>query len=79
MVAKVEFHAGKLFPRAGFIVTNLETDSPGGGLQQRLVNTGGRLIRHARYFWLLLAEGHLAKRPFAAMLRRIAALPLPSG
>jgi hypothetical protein len=26
-VAKVEFHLGELFPRAGFIVTNLETDS----------------------------------------------------
>ena len=27
VVAKVEFHAGELFPRAGFIVTNLETPS----------------------------------------------------
>jgi hypothetical protein len=27
VVAKVEFHLGELFPRAGFIVTNLETDS----------------------------------------------------
>ena len=27
VVAKVEFHAGELFPRAGFIVTNLETNS----------------------------------------------------
>ena len=35
-VAKVEFHFGELFPRVGFIVTNLETDSRGGGpvLQQ---------------------------------------------
>jgi hypothetical protein len=24
--------------------------------QQRLVKTGGRLIKHARYYWLLLAE-----------------------
>ena len=24
-------------------------------LQQRLVKTGGRLITHARYYWLLLA------------------------
>jgi len=24
-------------------------------LQQRLVKTGGRLIKHARYYWLLLA------------------------
>jgi hypothetical protein len=48
-------------------------------LQQRLVKTGGRLIRHARYFWLLLAEGHLTKRLFSTMLRRIEALPLPAG
>ena len=25
--------------------------------QQRLVKTGGRLVKHARYFWLMLAEG----------------------
>jgi len=25
-------------------------------LQQRLVKTGGRLMKHARYYWLLLAE-----------------------
>jgi hypothetical protein len=27
VVAKVEFHFGELFPRVGFIVTNLETDN----------------------------------------------------
>jgi hypothetical protein len=150
VVAKVEFHAGELFPRVGFIVTNLETDSravvrfynikrgtaeqwikerkqavkmtrlschrfrsnevrlwlsviaynlgnlwrgcPLGpvlprriekwsltSLQQRLVKTGGRMIKHARYYWLLLAESHLTKRLFGAMVRRIAALPLPAG
>ncbi len=26
-------------------------------LRQRLVKTGGRLVKHARYYWLLLAEG----------------------
>jgi len=26
------------------------------GLQLRLVKTGGRLVKHARYYWLLLAE-----------------------
>ena len=26
-VAKIEFHCGELFPRVGFMVTNLETDS----------------------------------------------------
>jgi len=145
VVAKVEFHFGELFPRVGFIVTNLGTDSravvrfynkrgtaeqwikegkqavkmtrlschhfrsnevrlwlsvlaynlgnlwrrlvlPKGienwsltSLQQRLVKTGGRLIKHARYYWLLLAESHLTRRLFGGMLRRIAALPSPAG
>jgi DDE family transposase len=48
-------------------------------LQQRLVKTGGRLVKHARYYWLLLAEGHLTRRVFGAILRRIWALPLATG
>jgi Transposase DDE domain group 1 len=145
VVAKVEFHAGELFPRVGFIVTNLETPSRAvvrfynkrgtaeqwikegkqavkmtrlschrfrsnqvrlalsllaynlgnlwrrlalprrienwslTSLQQRLVKTGGRLVKHARYYWLLLAEGHLNRRRFEAMLGRIALLPVPTG
>lgn len=145
VVAKVAFHLGELFPRVGFIVTNLETDSRAvlrfynkrgtaeqwikagkqavkmtrlschrfrsnevrlwlsviaynlGNLwrrlvlpkriekwsltsvQQRLVKTGGRLIKHARYYWLLLAESHLTRRLFGSMVRRIEALPVPAG
>jgi hypothetical protein len=145
VVAKVEFHFGELFPRVGFIVTNLETDSQAvvrfynkrgtaeqwikegkqaikitrlschrfrsnevrlwlsvlaynlgnlwrrlvlpkridhwspTGLQQRLVKTGGRLVKHARYYWLLLAESHLTRRLFGAMLGRIARLQFPTG
>src|SRR5208282_58286 len=145
VVAKIEFHCGELFPRVGFIVTNLTAESrrvvrfynhrgtaeqwikegkqavkmtrlschrfranevrlwlsliaynlgnlwrrlalPRGignwsltSLQQRLVKTGGRLIKHARYYWLLLAESHLTRRLFASMLRRIAMLPPPAG
>ena len=144
VVAKVEFHAGELFPRVGFIVTNLEMDSRAvvrfynkrgtaeqwikegkqavkitrlschrfrsnqvrlwlsviaynlgnlwrrlvlpkrienwslTSLQQRLVKTGGRLVKHARYYWLLLAESRLTRRLFGSMLRRIAALPVPA-
>ena len=37
----------------------------------------GRLVKHARYYWLLLAEGHLTRRLFGDMLRRIWALPVP--
>jgi hypothetical protein len=25
------------------------------------MKTGGRLVKHARYYWLLLAEGHLTR------------------
>jgi hypothetical protein len=145
VVAKVEFHAGGLFPLVGFIVTNLEPPSRAvvrfynkrgtaeqwikegklavnwtrlschrfrgnevrlwlsviaynlgnlrrrlalpkkienwslTRLQQRLVKTGGRLVKHARYYWLLLAEGHLTRQRYGNMLRRIAALPVPNG
>jgi hypothetical protein len=145
VVAKVEFHCGELFPRVGFIVTNLALDNRAvvrfynkrgtaeqwikegkqavaitrlschrfranevrlwlsviaynlgnlwrrlalpspvttwslTSLQQRLVKTGGRLIKHARYYWLLLAESHLTRRLFADMLAKIVALPMPAG
>jgi len=145
VVAKVEFHFGELFPRVGFIVTNLRTSSRAvvrfynkrgmaeqwikegkqavamtrlschrfranevrlwlsviaynlgnlwrrlalpaevanwslTSLQQRLVKTGGRLIKHARYYWLLLAESHLTRRLFGGMLQRIVTLPVPAG
>jgi hypothetical protein len=48
-------------------------------VQQRVVKTGGRLVKHARYYWLWLAEGHLTRRLFGAMARQIAALPAPAG
>jgi hypothetical protein len=144
VVAKVEHYAGELFPRIGFVVTNLTLPSravvrfynkrgtaeqwikegkqavrmtrlscrrfrsnevrlwlsviaynlgnlwrrlvlPKGietwsltSLQQRLVKTGGRLVKHARYYRLMLAEGHLTRVRFSATLRRMALLPLPA-
>jgi hypothetical protein len=48
-------------------------------LQQRLAKTSERLIKHARYYWLLLAEGHLMRRLFGGMLAKIAMLPSPAG
>ena len=141
----MDFHFGELFPRIGFIVTNLETDSRAvvrlynkrgtaeqwikegkqavkmtrlschrfrsnevrlwlsvlaynlgnlwrrlalpkkienwslTSLQQRLVKTGGRLVMHARYCWLLLAESHLTRRLFGSMVRRVDALPVTAG
>jgi hypothetical protein len=48
-------------------------------LQQRVLKTSGRLVKHARYYWLLLAESHLTRRLFASTVRRIELLPLPAG
>jgi len=43
-------------------------------LQQRLVKTGGMLVKHARCYWLMLAESHLTRRLFGRTVRRIDAL-----
>jgi hypothetical protein len=43
------------------------------------MKTGGRLVKHARYYWLLLAEGHLNRKLFSEMLARLGALPVPGG
>ncbi len=40
-------------------------------LRERLFKTGGRLIRHARYFVLQLAEGYLTGNLFRQILGRI--------
>ncbi len=41
--------------------------------------TDSRLVKHARYYWLFLAEGHLNRRRFEAMLGRIELLAVPTG
>jgi hypothetical protein len=48
-------------------------------LQQRLVKTSGRLVKHARYYWLMLAESHLTRRLFGSMVKRIDALAVETG
>lgn len=48
-------------------------------LQQRLIKSAGRFVKHARYYWLLLAKNHLTRQLFGTMLRRIRALPVPAG
>lgn len=48
-------------------------------LQGRLMKTGGRLAKHAGYYWLLLAEGHLNRTLFGELLNRLEALPAPGG
>jgi hypothetical protein len=39
----------------------------------------GRLIKHARYYWLMLAESHLTRRLFGSMVRRIGTLAVATG
>jgi hypothetical protein len=41
-----------------------------------LEDGAGRLIKYARYSWLMLAERHLTRRLFGGMGGRIAALPV---
>jgi hypothetical protein len=48
-------------------------------LQQRMVKRSGRLVKHARYYWLPLAESHLTRGLFGSIVGRIAALPVPTG
>ncbi len=38
-----------------------------------------RLIKHARHYWLRLAESHLTRRLVGNMARRIDVLPAPAG
>jgi hypothetical protein len=37
------------------------------------------MIKHARYYWLMLAESHLTRRLFGRMVRRIDALAVATG
>ena len=37
------------------------------------------MVKHARYYWLLLAEGHLTRRLLGTMVRLIEALPVSAG
>jgi hypothetical protein len=47
-VAKVEHHAGELFPRIGFVVTNLTLPSRGAVLQQAGVRPSSGSTRASR-------------------------------
>lgn len=41
--------------------------------------TGGRLIKYARYYWLMVAESPLTRRLFGSMVPRIDALAVAAG
>ena len=48
-------------------------------LQGRWMKTGGRSVKHAGCYWLLLAEGHPNRTPFGELLNRLEALLAPGG
>ena len=49
------------------------------GVPQRSVKSGGRLVKDTRHSWLMLAESHLTRRLFASIVRKMEALPVPTG
>jgi Transposase DDE domain group 1 len=73
----IAYNLGNLWRRLG-LPQRIDHWSPT-RVPQRLVKTGGRLVTHARYSWLMLAERQLTRRRFGSMVRRMAALPLPAG
>ena len=48
-------------------------------LQQRLAKTGGRVLKHARYYCLLLAESHLTKLLFGIYAPADCRVVIPAG
>jgi len=50
----IAYNLGKLWRRLG-LPSRIDSCSLT-NLQQRLVKTGGRLVNHARYYWLLLGR-----------------------
>ena len=65
--AKIEWHEGELFPRIGFIVTNLRWKH-------------GNVVSHARYVTFQMAEVPVSKSMFYEILAKIHRLKLvPNG
>jgi hypothetical protein len=73
VVANVEWHQGELFPRVGFIVTNL------GGGAKSVVDFYNQDRRedghHARYVTFQLAEVAVPRRLYRTILERITSSP----
>jgi hypothetical protein len=47
--------------------------------QQRLIKMRGRLVKHARSYWLPLVERRLTRRLFGAIVQRLGTLSGPVG
>jgi hypothetical protein len=48
-------------------------------IQLKLIKIGGRLIRHARYYYLLLAEVTINERIWCSIMKKIRYLCLAPG
>jgi hypothetical protein len=93
VVAKVEWHPGELYPRVGFIVTNmarpvgnflrtLATPEPIKdwsltSLKEKLIKIGAKVVSHGRYVAFQMAEVAVPRQLFADILRLIAELRPP--
>ncbi len=75
---RVDFQGSRVTSDGGLILIRELDERLGFGelIEQYLTDSRAK---NARYYWLLLAEGHLSRRLFGGMLRMIAALPLPDG
>jgi hypothetical protein len=69
LLGVIAYNLGNLLRRLVFAVAIQSWSLT--SLQQRLFKTGGRLIRHTRYYLFQLAEGHLTRPLFGQILRRI--------
>jgi len=76
-LSAIAYNLGNLWRRLG-LPKRIDTWSLT-SLQQRPMKTGGRLVKHARFYWLLLAEGHLTRRLFGAIVQRLTTLSVPAG
>jgi len=76
-LAVIAYKPGKPLAASGFAAKNRELvfdESPAAAGEN-----GRTLVKHARYYRLLLAESHLTRRLFAAMVQRITALTIRAG
>jgi hypothetical protein len=73
----IAYNLGSLWRR--LVLPERINNGPLPSVQQRSVKTGGSLIKHARYSWLLPAESQLTQWLFGVMAPRIAALPVRAG
>lgn len=72
VVAKVEWHAGELFPRVGFIVTNLRRDEEdvvrfynGRGTAEQWIREGKNAVKWTRLSCHDFADNHVGPQFFA--------------